>query len=108
MLVNKVTLSQVKWVEVFRHSEDLIYISNRVNSYSLDPNDYSHLNQIPTLKAIGVVQYQKSLKTAIEFEKIFVIVLLVILWAFLILKVFHVQICPHLYLLDLPYGISYP
>lgn len=32
-----------------------VYVSNRVNSYSLDPNDYKHLNQIPTLKGIGVI-----------------------------------------------------
>jgi len=49
-----------------------VYISNRVNSYSLDPNDYTHLNQIPTLKGIGVIQYEKSIKTALELEKMFV------------------------------------
>ena len=49
-----------------------VYISNRVNSYSLDPNDYKHLNQIPTLKGIGVIQYKKSIPTALEFEKMFI------------------------------------
>ncbi len=49
-----------------------VYISNRVNSYSLDPNDYRHLNEIPTLKGIGVIQYKKSIKTAIELEKLFI------------------------------------
>ena len=49
-----------------------VYISNRVNSYSLDPNDYTHLNQIPTLKGIGVIQYEKSIKTALELENMFV------------------------------------
>ena len=49
-----------------------VYISNRVNSYSLDPNDYKHLNQIPTLKGIGVIQYKKSIQTALELEKMFV------------------------------------
>jgi len=53
-------------------SKPWVYISNRVNSYSLDPNDYRHLNQIPTLKGIGVIQYEKSIKTAIELEKMFV------------------------------------
>lgn len=49
-----------------------VYISNRVNSYSLDPNDYKHLNQIPTLKGIGVIQYKKSIQTALELEKMFI------------------------------------
>jgi len=49
-----------------------VYISNRVNSYSLDPNDYTHLNQISTLKGIGVIQYEKSIKTALELEKMFI------------------------------------
>ncbi len=48
------------------------YISNRVNSYSLDPNDYKHLNEIPTLKGIGVIQYKRSIETAMELEKMFV------------------------------------
>lgn len=49
-----------------------IYISNRVNSYSLDPNDYRHFNEIPTLKGIGVIQYEKSIKTALDLEKMFI------------------------------------
>lgn len=49
-----------------------VYISNRVNSYSLDPNDYRHLNEIITLKGIGVIQYEKSIKTALELEKMFI------------------------------------
>tara|TARA_R110000787_G_scaffold59922_13_gene135910 strand:- start:6806 stop:7189 length:384 start_codon:yes stop_codon:yes gene_type:complete len=49
-----------------------VYISNRVNSYSLDPNDYKHLNEIPTLKGIGVIQYKRSIKTALELENLFV------------------------------------
>jgi len=49
-----------------------IYISNRVNSYSLDPNDYRHFNEISTLKGIGVIQYEKSIKTAVELEKMFI------------------------------------
>ena len=53
-------------------SKPWVYISNRVNSYSLDPNDYKHLNQIPTLKGIGVIQYEKSIKTALKLEKMFV------------------------------------
>ena len=33
------------------------YISNRINSYSIRPLDYKYLNKIPTLKALGLVNY---------------------------------------------------
>ena len=49
-----------------------VYISNRVNSYSLDPNGYKHFNEIPTLKGIGVIQYKRSTETALELEKMFI------------------------------------
>ncbi|MDC7995401.1 hypothetical protein [Altibacter sp. HG106] len=32
-----------------------VYISNRINSYSVQPNDYKYINKIPTLKGIAVV-----------------------------------------------------
>jgi len=49
-----------------------VYISNRVNSYSLNPNDYKHFNEIPTLKGIGVIQYKRSIETALDLEKMFI------------------------------------
>ncbi len=49
-----------------------VYISNRVNSYSLDPNDYRYFNEIETLRGIGVIQYEESIKTASELEKMFI------------------------------------
>jgi hypothetical protein len=32
-----------------------VYITNRVNSYSVNPNDYIYLEKIPTLKGLGIV-----------------------------------------------------
>jgi|TARA_R100000306_G_scaffold12158_3_gene14275 hypothetical protein len=32
-----------------------VYISNRINSYSLIPQDYKYLEKVPTLKGIAVV-----------------------------------------------------
>ncbi|PKA84396.1 hypothetical protein ATE92_2584 [Ulvibacter sp. MAR_2010_11] len=32
-----------------------IYIANRINSYSVNPNDYKYLEKIPTLKGIAIV-----------------------------------------------------
>ncbi len=34
-----------------------VYISNRINSYSVKPIDYKYLNKIPTLKAVAIVNY---------------------------------------------------
>ncbi len=73
-----ITISYDNGIEIFNRllsilgDKPWVYVSNRVNSYSLDPNDYRYLNQIPLLKGIGVIQYEKSLKTAIELEKMFV------------------------------------
>ncbi len=36
-----------------------VYISNRINSYSIKPIDYKYLNKIPSLKAVAVVNYNE-------------------------------------------------
>lgn len=36
-----------------------VYISDRKNSYATKPIDFKYLNNIPTLKAIGVVSYSE-------------------------------------------------
>lgn len=33
----------------------IVYISNRVNSYSVQPNDYKYLEKVPNIKAIAIV-----------------------------------------------------
>ncbi len=35
------------------------YISNRINSYSIKPMDYKYLNNVPTLRALAVVNYNE-------------------------------------------------
>ena len=37
-----------------------IYISNRVNSYSVVPTDYKYLNKVPTLKGLVIVSPKES------------------------------------------------
>lgn len=32
-----------------------VYIANRINSYSVNPNDYKYLEKIPTLRGIAIV-----------------------------------------------------
>lgn len=34
-----------------------VYISNRINSYAIQPLDYKYLNKVSSLKAMGVVNY---------------------------------------------------
>jgi hypothetical protein len=56
-----------------------VYIANRINSYSVNPNDYKYLERIPTLKGIAIVTPTKIGKqsAALEanfFNKDFVVV----------------------------------
>ncbi len=48
-------------------------ISNRARSYSIDPNDYHHLERVPTLKGIAIVtnlaQARASAKLEVQFFK---------------------------------------
>src|SRR5690606_1029765 len=39
------------------------YVSNRVNSYSINTIDYKYLHKIPSLKAVGVVYYNEIAHT---------------------------------------------
>ena len=53
-------------------TKPIVYISHRINSYSVDPNDYRHLEMIPNLKGIAVVSYSASGRsTAESLEKKF-------------------------------------
>ncbi|KAA3623717.1 MAG: hypothetical protein DWP94_05435 [Flavobacterium sp.] len=36
-------------------SRPFVYVANRVNSYSVNPNDYVYLEKVPTLKGIAIV-----------------------------------------------------
>jgi hypothetical protein len=48
-----------------------VYISNRINSYSVDPNDYKYLNKISSLKAIAIVSEFESARQNANLEKAF-------------------------------------
>ncbi len=45
-----------------------VYISNRAHSYSIKPMDYKYLNKVPTLRAVGVVNYSEVGHTNAELE----------------------------------------
>lgn len=52
--------------------KSVVYISNRVNSYSVDPNDYKFLNMIPNLKGVAIVSYSEVNKQTADLEKSFI------------------------------------
>ena len=52
-------------------TKNWVYISNRVNSYSVDPNDYKYLNKIPTLQGIAIVDNKESGKASAYLEQSF-------------------------------------
>ena len=45
-----------------------VYISNRLHSYSIKPTDYKYLNKVPTLRAVGVVNYNEVGHANAELE----------------------------------------
>ncbi|GHC58151.1 hypothetical protein [Ulvibacter litoralis] len=49
----------------------VVYISHRINSYSVDPTDYKILEKIPTLKGIAVVNTNPNGIQSAKLEKIF-------------------------------------
>jgi len=48
-----------------------IYIANRINSYSVNPNDFKYLVNIPTLKGIAIASKKESGRKNAELEKAF-------------------------------------
>ncbi len=50
-------------------TKPVVYISNRINSYSVDPNDYKYLEMIPNLKGIAIVSYNEFAGKTAEMEK---------------------------------------
>lgn len=50
----------------------VVYISNRVNDYAVDPNDYRFLEMVPNLKGIAIVTYNETSRQIAELESEFV------------------------------------
>ncbi|MDT0556605.1 hypothetical protein [Patiriisocius hiemis] len=48
-----------------------VIISNRINSYSLNPNDYKYLSKIPSLKGICIVADREEARENAKLEAIF-------------------------------------
>lgn len=53
-------------------TKPIVYISHRLNSYSVNPNDYKYLDMIPNLKGIAIVCYSEQGNRTAEFEEAFI------------------------------------
>ncbi|MFV0564509.1 MAG: hypothetical protein ACK5NB_01615 [Flavobacteriaceae bacterium] len=53
------------------NGKSLVYISNRVNSYSVNPLIYPKMKDIPNLLAIAIVLKNDAMKKNAEFERRF-------------------------------------
>lgn len=49
-------------------SRPFVYIANRINSYSVNPNDYIYLEKVPSLKGIAIVTPNEIGKKNAEME----------------------------------------
>lgn len=52
-------------------NKNMVYISNRINSYSVDPLTFVHIERIPNLLAIAVIPQTESMRKNAEFERDF-------------------------------------
>ncbi|MDX1463005.1 MAG: hypothetical protein R3359_08110 [Marinirhabdus sp.] len=60
----------VKGLNIFG-TKPWIYISHRINSYSVVPTDYKYLNKVPTLKGLVIVSPEKAVVNNARLEKKF-------------------------------------
>ena len=60
MLSYKKDLSVILLILNITKGKPWVYISNRINSYAIQPLDYKYLNKVPSLKALGVVNYSEA------------------------------------------------
>ncbi|MFB9056556.1 hypothetical protein ACFFU9_07330 [Mariniflexile ostreae] len=52
-------------------SRDMVYISNRVKSYSVNPLIYSETEKIPNMLAIALIPLTASMRKSAEYERQF-------------------------------------
>lgn len=59
-------------LEYYGPDKNVVYVSNRVNSYSVRPTDWVKINNtLQTLIAVGVVHYSTFSKSIFNIEKLF-------------------------------------
>ncbi|RXJ51309.1 hypothetical protein [Gelidibacter gilvus] len=58
-------------VETYFINKNFVYISNRINSYAVDPSTYIETSKIKNLKGFAVVSKDYKAKSNAEVEKLF-------------------------------------
>lgn len=58
-------------VDTYFHNKDFVYITHRINSYSVDPSTYFETSKISNLKGFAVVSKDFKAKANAEVEKLF-------------------------------------
>jgi len=61
----------LKVAESYFSDKPFVYISNRINSYSVDPKVYFKTEQIQTIKGLAVVTNNYQVKINAKIEKMF-------------------------------------
>lgn len=64
----KTGFSTLPKVLVYMGTKRWVFISNRVNSYSINPVDYKYFNKIPFLRAVAIVYYNEITYTNAQLE----------------------------------------
>ncbi|MEO9077323.1 MAG: hypothetical protein ABI263_08520 [Gelidibacter sp.] len=58
-------------VDTYFKSTSFVYITHRINSYSVDPSTYLETSKIKNLKGFAVVSTDYKAKSNVEVEKLF-------------------------------------
>lgn len=59
-----------KGIQIMK-TRPIVYIANRIHSYSVNPTDFKYLEAIPTLKGIALVHYTEESKVNATYEATF-------------------------------------
>ncbi|UOB17310.1 hypothetical protein [Abyssalbus ytuae] len=58
--------------QYYKKNQNIVYISNRVNSYSINPTDLLRFtDKFPNVKAVAVIIYNDTAKKMFRIEKMF-------------------------------------
>lgn len=57
--------------DVHFRNKNFVYITNRVNSYAVDPTIYTEVSQIENLKAIAIISNKQLSRHNVKVERLF-------------------------------------
>ncbi|MEZ4779853.1 MAG: hypothetical protein R2786_10770 [Flavobacteriaceae bacterium] len=60
----------LKGIQIMKN-RPLVYIANRINSYSVNPTDFKYLEAVPTIKGFAFVNYSEESRVNAKYEASF-------------------------------------